>query len=389
MLPNLPDPILDVVVPEWFSPSKWSGMEQCALSVWADQHKVLPDPVNTIIGRVLHSAREEVLTRNLLGNENTAAVRAVVERARDLAERRLETSEEPLGVPLLEAYGPHRWLQRTLWLESWARGLNELRRMPRRPEELRTSTSDWFSGGVERPWSSAALRLRGRPDEARLSGDGHVEVTDYKTGFVVGRNGEISPRVETQIQLYLLMAETLSGRPARGLLQAGAPTAVAWNEEIRERTRLRVSRFAARFPPGFKIAANAAANPGAHCSGCQLRPRCESYLLRVPKWWPNTGEYPRPLPADVWGRLSSLTEDPAGLTVRLEDVTGRRVLVRGLPAAARHDYLAAADQLFFFDLEATEDATLHGRRMHPRSFHQRSPGPKWPPARRTRVYKGS
>jgi hypothetical protein len=213
-------------------------------------------------------------------------------------------------------------------------------------------------------------------------------VTDYKTGFVIDRDGQIAPWVETQLHLYLLMAERLTGRRARGVLHAGAPVAVPWTDETRERTSDRVTEFCRRFPAGARITVTDAATPGVHCSGCRLRPRCEAYLGQAPNWWPNTGDHPRPLPRDVWGRVLSIDNEQLGLSVRVEDAAGRRVLVRGLDPSRGSEQTVVGDALFMFDLESTEDATLHGRRMHPRSFHERSPGPRWPAARRTRLYRG-
>jgi hypothetical protein len=385
VLPPLPDPIADIVVPEWFSPSKWHRMEQCALSAWADEQKVLPDSVNAIVGRVLHAARERVLKGRLVGPKHTLQVRSAIETARRLEEASIEASDVPLGVPLIDAFGQRRWLQRTAWLESWALGLSGRHPSTSVAHSSGGTPANSFALGVEQWWSSAVLRLRGRPDEARLTEGGHIEVTDYKTGFVVGRSGQISGIVETQIHLYLLMAETLGGRPAQGVLHAGVTTAVPWDDDRRKHIQRRVSEFCARFPAGATIPATAAATPGAHCSGCSLRPRCESYLRQAPSWWPNTGDHPRPLPSDVWGRVSAVSEDELGLTVRIDDAAGRRVLVRGLQHTSRPD-VANLRALFLFNLEPTEDAVLHGRRMHPRSFHQRSPGPRWLPARRARLF---
>ncbi len=388
MLPQLPTAIANVVVPEQFAPSAWLRMEQCALSVWADREGVLPESVKAIVGRVLHTAREEVLRKNLVGPAQTTAVRAAIDAAKAAEESRIETSADPLRVPLVEAYGARRWLQRTIWLEAWARGLPVGQHASSEPSAAgrAAAVGDSFAIGVERTWTSVALRLRGRPDEARLSEDGDVEVTDYKTGFVVGRDGQIAPAIAIQLQLYLLMAETLTRRRARGFLQAGVVTAVPWNEDVRESTARRVSEIGKRFPTRATLAASDAASPGVHCSGCRLRPRCSTYLQFVPDWWRNTGESPRPLPADVWGRVSSIDDEPLGISIRLEDVAGRRTLVRGLDPTHDLKGVGVGNKLFFFDLEPTEDATIHGRRMHPRSFHERSPGPRWTPARRLRMY---
>ena len=393
---ELPRPIEHVAVPELFAPSTWFRMERCALSVWAKGEWALPDSVKAVVGRVLHAAREEVLRRALVGPDNTQAVRGVIDAARLAEERQVEAFVDASVVSLVESYGARRWLQRTLWLEAWARGL-PLRSAPfSRPQVLRAtdpptggaSSHDRFALGAEQWWVSTDLRLRGRPDEAQLTESGQIEITDYKTGFVVSREGHMAPSIETQLRLYLLMAETLTGRRAQGIVQGALSISVPWDDDLRDTTRRQVSRITQNYPSNATLDALQTATPGVHCSGCGLRPRCRSYLRQAPTWWPNTGDHPRPLPADTWGRVSSIKHEQIGVTVRLEDAAGRRVVVRGLNPARQMAHAATGTMLFLFDLESTEDGTLHGRRMHPRLFHERSPGPRWPSARTTSAYVG-
>lgn len=390
MVPELPPPITNVVVPGAFAPSTWLRMEACPLSVWADEHATLAPAVKAVVGRVLHSAREEVLNRNLVGPQNTAAVREVVESARIAEENRIAASPDPLGVSLDQAYGSRRWLQRVLWLEAWARGISE-RRAGRRSSPASHSkalTTDCFALGTEPTWRATSLRLVGRPDEAWLSDRGDVVVSDYKTGFVVGRDGQIAPHVEVQIRLYLLMAEELTGGRVVGLVEGAGSTPVRWNSDVREMMRRRVAEFGERFPAGATVAATDVATPGAQCQRCRLRPRCATYLRAATAWWPNTGGHPRPLPADAWGRVSLINVDPLGVGARLVDDAGHTILVRGLDPGRRVADLPIGSRLLLFDLEATEDAVVHGRRIHPRTFHERAPGPRWRQALRTRAFVG-
>jgi len=397
MVSKLPSPIERVTVPASFAPSNWFRMEKCALSVWAEWQGVLPESVKAIVGRVLHAVREEVIRKNLGGPAHTDAVRVAVDAARSAQENYLAASADPIGVSLVEAYGARRWLQRTLELEAWARGLPKRSIAMKGPPiatkgPLRggeSTSGDCFGLGAEPLWNSTALRLRGRPDEVRLTECGEVEVTDYKTGFVIGRDGQIAPSIATQIQMYLLMAEELTGRQAHGIVQEANSTGVPWNDSLRESTRRRAFEMGQRFPPHAKLAATEAAAPGVHCSGCRLRPQCSTYLRTVPGWWRNDGEHPRPLPNDVWGRVSAVDEEQLGIRIHLEDETGRKVIVRGLSTDRCLDHVPVGATLFLFDLQSTEDALLHGRYIHPRALHERSPGPRWPSARRTRIYIGS
>lgn len=383
---ELPSPIEDVAVPEDFSPSTWARMEACALSVWADTEGVLPVSVRALVGRVLHVAREVVLERGLVGIENADGVRAVIAEAKASEESRLATSGESPSVSLDLAYGRRRWLQRVAWLEDWARrsaAVTPSRTRVRHRSPNGNDSADRFALGVEPSWVLRSLRLAGRPDEAVLDGAGIVTVVDFKTGFVSPTRAH---HIETQLQLYLLMAEILSGRAARGVVEGSVDFKVPWTPAIREATLARVEMMISKFPGGSGVRAADVASPGPHCGHCRLRPRCASYLSQASSWWPNSGEHPRPMPLDAWGRLVDVDIEPIGFRVRLEDDLGRLILVRGLDPRTKIDRHPIGTKIFIFDLQSTEDSRAHGRRIHPRAFHQRSPGARWATAWTTSVF---
>ncbi|WP_426746276.1 PD-(D/E)XK nuclease family protein [Myxococcus faecalis] len=400
MPPPLPTPISTVTVPRYFSPSNWLLMERCPLRVWSGTEGPLPESIEAIVGSLLHHAREAVLTQGLTGVDHSRQVEECLIIHRDHYEARLRSDPGYAAlIPIQEAIGRLRWLELTEELKSWARlaetpikNSNSVgEKSPLRVKQKGGSAPNdvfpnSFSLGAEQWWTCNPLRLRGRADEARLTADGVIEVTDYKTGVSVDANGRLMPNIEMQMELYLLMAETLTSRPARGRVYGRKEVSVPWDLEKSKRLLVHLQEFTARFPVGKQLAADVAALPGTHCIGCRLRPSCKQYLERVPAWWENNGEHPRPLPFDVWGRITRHERAAQGWSVWLEDAAGRRVVLRGLADTHGIGSLPAGILLYAFNLEPTEDTYAHGRRIHPRSFHEWQPGPRWRCARQTRLF---
>lgn len=246
---------------------------------------------------------------------------------------------------------------------------------------------DAISFGAEQRWTSSELRLRGRPDESVLAEDGAVEVTDYKTGVVIDEQGRLARAVETQVQLYLLMAEVLTGRHVRGRVVSDRVTPVSWGDTERDALRARLAESRGTFPAGALLRSADVARAGPHCVGCNLRPRCPTYLESAPKWWSERAENPRPLPFDTWGVVTGYEQhEQAGGVLHIRDAGERSVVVRGL--SSRHGLVAGVvdQQMFLFSLQPTEDLNHHGRQLHPQAFHEGSPGPRWPPARQVMVF---
>lgn len=395
-LRKLPPAIEAVAIPRYFSPSQWTRMESCPLSVWSRGFPTLPEPIETTVGRIFHRAREIVLDQavpsecpeELADEALSVALAEVVGQD----ESKPDAKRDSIQIEL----GRCRWIDLVGDLRRWAVSARSLESKPlRRLRPRKTSDDsrrvlerlpDQISFGAERTWVSNALRLCGRPDQSWRDDDLSVEVRDYKSSGAVFLEGSAHEAAHVQVRLYLLMAEVLTACNARGFLVGRSLTPVRWDSATREELVARVHAAQSAFPPREEADSRALGRPGSHCRCCDLRPSCNGYLSTVPTWWRDHGTPPRPLPLDVWGHIERLVKDSDGVCVWLRDAAARLVVIRGLSPTWQLDQIRTSDTIHFFGLEPTEDLVIHGRRVHPTAFHEstRSPGRRC--ASRLRVF---
>jgi hypothetical protein len=221
--------------------------------------------------------------------------------------------------------------------------------------------------------------------------DGAIEVVDFKSGTIVDDGEEPLQRYATQVWLYALAIEKVLGTPpVRLYLEGGERVPVPWNIDVRESCTQLLTDVLDEFQQGDALSASEVGRPGPWCRLCRLRPCCPAYLDAVPKWWPNNGGAPRPLPLDVWGTVRDIRASAGGVTVEIEDCAGRSVRIEGLDERRGVDELDAGDAIYFFGLEATEPMIHHGSRLQPRNFHEMPPdgGLKLRTATALQVYRG-
>lgn len=376
---QLPAPIVEVEVPESFVPSQWEQLEACPLSVWSQSLGTLPESVEMLVGRILHDVRAQFIARG--AERDAPSLSSLLAATTAEYEQRLRSDPATACLtPIADAFGRRKWFDAEARLRIWSATLPTQYR--RKREQGHTEGAPFathrptISFGVERPWNAPALRLRGRPDEAYIAADGAIEIVDYKSGRVIDREG-VHSSIATQLQLYALMAEHLTGRTVRLFVHGRGRIPIEWDESNRARIAERVSLTSARYLPKAVQAAKEVSRPGAHCVGCRLRPQCPRYLREVPAWWPNTGENPRPLPLDAWGRLRNCGRDRLGNVVHLDDPAGRRVVISGIDMRHRIETIRPDEELYVFGLAAGEDQFMHGRALHPRAFHEQSPSARW------------
>jgi PD-(D/E)XK nuclease superfamily len=373
----LPPEIQRITVPESFSPSQWARLEACPLSVWAEKAGELPESIEMVVGRILHDVRARY---RLVSREAPTALDELLVDVVEEYETRLRGNPDTAGlIPVPQVFGQRKWVDVKLRLRAWAEG--QLPTRARRSREAVTgqdgiTPSSELRLGDERPWNVPRRRLRGRPDHASLTSDGALEIVDYKSGNVLDREG-VLPSVVDQLHLYALMSESLTDRPVRLSVQGRQRIPIEWGEAERAAIVSRLSSLSDDYPAGALLDASTVARPGSNCVGCRVRPQCQSYLHDVPCWWPNTGEHPRPLPLDSWGTLRRRSSDFSGSTLHIEDAAGRAVLISGIHPRHGVDTVDVGDEVYGFTLAAGEDQFMHGRWLHPRAFHERSPSARW------------
>jgi CRISPR/Cas system-associated exonuclease Cas4 (RecB family) len=386
---QLPTPIVEVEVPESFAPSQWEQLEMCPLSVWAQNRGALPESVEITVGRILHDVRAHFVA----STEGQDAPRLASLLSDTVAEYEQRLRSDPATAcltPIRQVFGRRKWSDAEARLRRWSTA-PPIQRGPRQGGhslgESLTTVRPTISFGVERPWNVPALRLRGRPDEACVAPDGSIEIVDYKSGSIVDRQG-VRSSVATQLHLYALMAEYVTGRSVRLFVHGRQRISIEWDESRRAQTSERVQSASIKYSPGTVLPANQVANPGSHCVGCRLRAQCPRYLHEAPTWWPNTGAHPRPLPLDVWGTLRARGRDSVSSILHLDDPAGRRVVISGIDRRHGVDTIVADEEVYAFGLAGGEDQFMHGRPLHPRAFHERSPSPRWESAPCPRFYVG-
>lgn len=384
---RLPVELGRIKVPHFFAPSQWVTLETCALAVWAGSlsKPVLLESPDVMFGSMLHKARHRYLVEPNGGRRPLDRLTNIVREERGSLEASLVAAGRQKCLPLREAVGWRKWDDRIRRLECWAETLEprvvqppaQRRFMAADRQDESQMLADSFAEGSEPWWQVVDLRLRGRPDEARINSSGELSITDLKTGFAFTVDGEFRPEIVVQMYLYAVMAERLvPAMRIRLYVQHSRLEELSWGEKARLSITDRLSEMSERFAGGRTMGAASVANPGSHCRSCGFRPACSAYLQRAPAWWSNGPGNPRQIPYDVWGTVTTIDR---GDTVRLQivDAAGRDVEVEGLRADRGWDGIEPGSKLYLFNLEPTEDTFRHGARIHPRNFHEVAPGPTW------------
>ncbi len=407
--PALPPPIDSVLVPNSFSVSTLVSLERCALSVLGTSYcqgvradgVLVPHPT-ALLGTILHHALAEVREgRWGEARDPLDAFRTVFQIALTSAENELcNQIHTAYLVPLRAVVGRREWRRRVERGERWASDLDRVVSSRERPRALgsllvHVAHVDPTPGamtalrlGAEAPLQDAELRLKGRPDWSEPRGSGLVVVSEFKSGRLVDEDGLLLDEHAIQVQAYALMLERAQpGLRVEAYVEGVERVPVPWGRPQRERLLERLRALDAQLPHGRELVADDLASPGSHCRFCRIRPVCTRYLREAPSWWRDFASNVRPLPLDVWGVVEEVDKSGASASLRLTDVIGRRVLVDGL-AAEGMTSVVPGDEVWFFDLESSEDLEQHGAMIQPRNFHQSPPGPRWKRANRLRTYLG-
>jgi RecB family exonuclease len=366
-LTPLPPFIVEVTVPDCFSPSALGSSGDCKLKLviaslarreWRERLASGPEAaVGTLLHRVLERAGQGTT------NSPEEIFREEYERATD------EIRRDPHRAHFAE-------LAATKSLAEWTRVKAWV--LARAARENATSTSRGPRAGGARPalgtevgLESRALRLRGKADRIRQLGPRMFEVRDFKTGTTLDERGEIKQEIAMQLQAYgLLLLERQRGAEVRLVVDDGEEREVPFDLDARRAAKEVLTGITGSMPPAGLASARELTSPGPSCWGCPIRHVCPAYRANAPGWWKQYPSNVDRLSNDVWGAaLEVLGEGRVDLVLR--DDAGRRVRIDGLDD--RHGIAPSlvGKRIWFFGLEATGATRgFDGARFHPRSFHE-------------------
>jgi hypothetical protein len=207
----IPNPILQVRVPQMFPVSAVAAADACLLKAAfkaSPQEDALMQGPRAILGSIAH----ELVERAILGIESTGeAAFKELERILDALLR--DARERLSGDPVTALYSD---LPRTMSPLAWARMrrtfLDLAYQSAGRTRSVRGGVGPTSHGGfrfenlsrdgqwIEVPIEVPELRLKGRMDVFDRHGK-EAKITDIKSGRVEDDNGEIAERILRQIRL--------------------------------------------------------------------------------------------------------------------------------------------------------------------------------------------
>lgn len=365
----LPAAPTELQVPEYFSPSSLGSSDPCGLKVLAsaqenrDSFEWLPLNPSAAIGTLVHRGLELISTGEL------------PDPLKWLDDRLDEPTDLEAPYHCLREAVPERkvLVARQMFDRRASQGSG-------RSCEAEDATTAHASGsrlfGSEVWLSSPTLRLKGKADFISRSTDGTIEIVDFKTGGVSGRNGEIKDEYVLQLQAYALMLrERIEGPPLRLVLDNGERAPVPSDDGSLNLARERIEEFTSQFPKSSAVRSDEVARPGPECASCGIRPSCTAYLDAAPVWWIDVPDEIDFEPLDIWGETTRVGEIEIGLTVHLKDQAGRSVKIDRLDPAHGLTRNSAGQEIWLFNLCADNRRRgFKGQRPHPRLFHE-LPGP--------------
>ena len=395
---SLPARLSSVEVPRFLSPSRFSDLLGCKLSVLAEReaHVQLPPSPQAVFGLILHHLRREWV-EGRYGPESS--VSDSLETMARQADTQLQMREETARlVPLREALGWWAWARGAQRLQQWT-----LRTLPRRlrsrarslpkildsPERGPERTEKDLQTGQEAWIVSPRWRLRGRADQVVKVTGGQYEIVDFKSGRLQDDKGSLLPESTMQVRLYALAAEESTNSPIRLFLEGGERHQVLWSRHERQETISLLQGVLSDLPQGVRVSAPELAMPGRQCAVCRVRPQCQRYIDEAPELWRDL-EIAGHLPLDTWGRIVSIRQHRTAQDIELKDPNGDLVIIRGLDTSRRVASLRPGDSIYLFGLERTEDRRSHGSVTRPRNFHEFPPdsGQRLRRARSLLVFEG-
>ncbi len=336
-----PEPLQYVSVPYRFSASSLGSPFRCPIRSFAragELHAAIGPGIPSLIGSAIHTLVERGnLTYPERLREGIKSLEAVM---KDNLER-LPPAQRRGVLPLEGKYrdmAARSLAAASFWSIASMNDGSEVRRdIPKRSSSFKAGnrqSSQWprqleSSRLIEEPLRSNRWRLEGRADLIRVETD-RVEIVDFKSGRIVGEEGDILDTIVLQMHAYMLMAaERWPGHEISLRVLGQVDVDVPITAESLRRVEELLIELEARFPSGRELSSEQTAKTGPACRYCRLRPICLTYLKG------SAGEWARTMPRreristnDVWGHF--LERDDHFGAILIEIPGGQKAKVFGL-----------------------------------------------------------
>lgn len=378
----LPEPLEEIEIPTCLGVTKLVAAGPCLLRAAATTPRNLPGPMGgprAEFGKLAHALSDLAAFGRLgvdgIPTDVTAAFGYLLEQAG----ARLSASEETRRfADLRVGFTKREWEKRVYFTIAHAEqqagkrmkmGIHECRKPPgSRPFLLREVVERRLRGAVEVPFTSTALRIRGRIDLVDVSELGEVTVSDFKSGVVADANGEIHTEISLQIRLYgLAVGELTRSDIVLRVLAQNREYSVPFDESEKQSANRWLRERTDRLSPGIRHDAHALTAIGARCVSCRLRPVCPAYRRFVCDGWKRQDNRFK-LPLDIAGIITEKGDDGNFVWLKLRDLAGRTVKIHRLDP--EHAPLECGQKVWFFDLASFEERRTHRGWRHPCNFHQ-------------------
>jgi hypothetical protein len=378
---KLPDRLGSIEIPQYLNVTRLAVGGPCLLHVVAPR-TALPKASRgpyAELGNVIH-ALIELAIAGQLGNggipPNVAeAFDYLLEKA--AARLSIDTETRPYAN-LSVAFSKREWEKRRFYAISDAEAVKSQNRpTPANLGEPRSeplSLAHLLQGGrtaSEVPFESASLRIRGRMDFVSVGGN-EITVSDFKSGKVFDRDGNLNEQTSRQLHLYALAILELAPKikVALRVFSRGSESFERFDEQMKSETSEWLTAITDVLRAGAEISAPELASIGPQCARCDLRPVCPAYLNAAFELWKHN-DTPFELPLDTAGTVVDVREQQGGgyFSVKIVDYAGRTVKIHRLtPERVRG--IAANQTLWFFDLASIETRMPSTGWRHPRNFHE-------------------
>lgn len=220
--------------------------------------------------------------------------------------------------------------------------------------------------------SCGELRLYGRMDQVEITRPKKVRISDYKTGRVMDRKGDVREQVARQLRLYALAVAHYdpSAEIELCVVEGTSTRHLDWDTESRAETERLLEELLARLPAGKECQSNELARSGPWCSNCSFRHVCRVYLEDAPQIW-SVGCDSGPYPLDIWGEIRRREQTTAGISLDVTDAANRNVHLQRIDI--RHgslDSFNSGRRVYLFGLASTQPSQHQGKHFHPRNFFE-------------------